>query len=99
MTTLEKSKQEKLVLWFQDLTKDDIPSVGGKNANLGEMTRAKIPIPPGFAVTAHAYKKFITEEKIDKRILQIIKETVTDPDNPKQYDTASKKIRLLVENA
>ena len=99
LTTLEKSKQEKLVLWFQDLTKDDIPSVGGKNANLGEMTRAKIPIPPGFAVTAHAYKKFITEEKIDKRILQIIKETVTDPDNPKQYDTASKKIRLLVENA
>ncbi|MCW4052029.1 MAG: phosphoenolpyruvate synthase [Candidatus Bathyarchaeota archaeon] len=99
MTTLGKSEQEELVLWFQDLTKDDIPLVGGKNANLGEMTKAKIPIPPGFAVTAHAYRKFITEEKIDKRILQIIKETVTDPDNPKQYETASKKIRHLVENA
>jgi pyruvate,water dikinase len=99
LTILGKPEHEELVLWFQDLTKDDIPSVGGKNANLGEMTKAKIPVPPGFAITAHAYRKFITEEKIDKKLLQIIEETVTDPDNPKQYEEASKKTRLLIENA
>ena len=77
LKTTRKSKTEKLVLWFQNVTKNDIPLVGGKNANLGEMIKAKLPIPPGFAVTAYAYKKFITEEKISTKIFKIIKETVT----------------------
>jgi hypothetical protein len=51
--------KQDLVLWFEELRKTDIPSVGGKNANLGEMTSAGIPVPPGFAITAYAYKKFI----------------------------------------
>jgi len=99
LKTTRKSKTEKLVLWFQNVTKNDISFVGGKNANLGEMIKAKIHIPPGFAVTAYAYKKFITEEKIDTKIYKIIKETVTDPDDPKQYEAASKKIRKIIENA
>ena len=48
-----------LVLWFENLRKTDIPLVGGKNANLGEMINAGIPVPPGFAITAYAYEKFI----------------------------------------
>ena len=50
------AKAEANVIWFEDLRKDDIPLVGGKNANLGEMISAGIPVPPGFAVTASAYK-------------------------------------------
>ncbi|MFQ6081397.1 MAG: PEP/pyruvate-binding domain-containing protein, partial [Candidatus Bathyarchaeia archaeon] len=46
------SSGEELVLWFEDVTKKDIPLVGGKNANLGEMLHAGIPVPPGFAITA-----------------------------------------------
>lgn len=92
-------KQEKLVLWFEELTKDDIPMVGGKNANLGEMIQAKIPVPPGFAVTAYAYKRFITETKIAQEIYRLVEETVTDQEDPKQYEEASKKIRKLVEAA
>ena len=91
-------KEDKLVLWFEELTKDDIPLVGGKNANLGEMTQAKIPVPPGFAITAHAYEKFITETGIAQKIYQIINETVTDINDPKQYDEASNKVRKLVES-
>jgi pyruvate,water dikinase len=91
-------KEEKLVLWFEELTKDDIPLVGGKNANLGEMTQAKIPVPPGFAITAHAYEKFITETGIAQKIYQIINETVTDINDPKQYDEASNKVRKLIES-
>jgi len=63
------------------------------------MIRAKIPVPPGFAITAHAYREFITETGIAKKIYQTIGETVTDVDNPKQYDEASKKIRRLIEAA
>ena len=89
--------EEKLVLWFEELTKSDIPTVGGKNANLGEMIQAKVSVPPGFAITAQAYEKFITETNIAQEIYQIIKKTITDTDNPKQYQEASKKIRKLIE--
>jgi len=92
------SSEEKLILWFEDLTKEDIPLVGGKNANLGEMLRAEIPVPPGFAITAYAYKKFITETGIAEGIYKIIEETVTDVNNPKQYEEASRKVRQLIES-
>jgi pyruvate,water dikinase len=94
---MSTSSKEKLVIWFEELTKNDIPIVGGKNANLGEMTQAKIPVPPGFAITAQAYQRFITETNIAQRIYQSIKETVTDTDDPKQYEEASEKIRKLIE--
>jgi pyruvate,water dikinase len=87
-----------LVLWFEDLRKTDIPSVGGKNANLGEMTSAGIPVPPGFAITAYAYKKFIEETNIAKKIYEIIDESVTDKNDPAQYEVASVKIRELIES-
>jgi pyruvate,water dikinase len=91
-------KGEKTVLWFEELTKDDIPIVGGKNANLGEMIQAGIPVPPGFAITAQAYRKFITKTDIAQEIYRTIKETVTDADDPKQYEEASKKVRKLIES-
>jgi pyruvate,water dikinase len=89
--------REDLVIWFEDLRKTDIPSVGGKNANLGELTSAGIPVPPGFALTAYSYKKFIEETGISSKIYEIIKETVTNPNDPKLYEVASKKIRDLIE--
>ncbi|MBN1244491.1 phosphoenolpyruvate synthase, partial [Candidatus Bathyarchaeota archaeon] len=85
------------VLWFENLRNTDVPIVGGKNASLGEMINAGMPVPPGFAVTAYAYEKFIKQTGIAKKIYQIITETVTDPNDPKQYDAASKKIRALIE--
>ena len=90
-------KEKELVLWFDDVRKEDIPVVGGKNASLGEMINAGLPVPPGFAVTAYSYEKYIQEEQIAEQIYKIIKETVTNPNDPKQYDTASKKIRELIE--
>jgi pyruvate,water dikinase len=90
-------KEKELVLWFDDLRKDDIPVVGGKNASLGEMINAGLPVPPGFAVTAYSYERFIQEKRIAEQIYKIIKETITDLNDPKQYDVASKKIRGLIE--
>ncbi|HLE74698.1 MAG TPA: phosphoenolpyruvate synthase [Candidatus Bathyarchaeia archaeon] len=93
---MNRTKKD-LVIWFGDLRKTDIPLVGGKNANLGEMISAGLPVPPGFAVTAYAYEKFIEETRIAEKIYKIINETVTDVNDPKQYDAASKKIRELIE--
>jgi len=87
-----------LIIWFEHLRKTDIPSVGGKNASLGEMINAGIPIPPGFAVTAYSYKRFIEETGISEKIYTVIKETVTDLNDPKQYEIASKKIREIIES-
>ncbi|MEZ4871695.1 MAG: PEP/pyruvate-binding domain-containing protein [Bdellovibrionales bacterium] len=46
------------IKWFENISKKDIPEVGGKSASLGEMFQALAPkgiqVPPGFAVTAHA---------------------------------------------
>jgi pyruvate,water dikinase len=91
------TEQKALVICFENLRKEDVPIVGGKNASLGEMISANMPVPPGFAITAFAYEKFIEETRIAAKIYEIIKETVTDINDPKQYDAASKKIRELIE--
>ncbi len=93
---MNKSNNE-LILWFDKVRNTDVPIVGGKNASLGEMINAGMPVPPGFAITAYAYEKFIKETKISETIYKIIQETITDPGNPKQYDSASKEIRKLIE--
>ena len=43
------------VSWFEDLSTSDEPLVGGKGANLGELTQAGFPVPPGFVITAEAF--------------------------------------------
>ena len=92
-----REAKKDLVIWFNKLRKTDVPIVGGKNASLGEMINAKMPVPPGFAVTAYAYEKFIGETRIAEMIYKIIKETVTDQNDPAQYAAASEKIRELIE--
>jgi pyruvate,water dikinase len=90
-------KENELVSWFENLRVTDIPLVGGKNASLGEMISAGLPVPPGFAVTAYSYEKFLLDTHLSDKIYQIINEVITDKNNPKLYDTASKKIRELIE--
>lgn len=56
---------DKLIIWFDQISNDDVALVGGKNASLGEMythlTGKGIRVPNGFVVTAHAYRAFIEE--------------------------------------
>ncbi len=53
---------------FKQLTNKDTASAGGKGASLGEMTRAKIPVPPGFVVLAPAFEEFIKQTDINVEI-------------------------------
>jgi pyruvate,water dikinase len=95
---LVQDREKKHILWFEEIRKTDIPLVGGKNASLGEMLNVKIPVPPGFAITAYAYKQFITKTGIAQKIYKTITDTVKNPNDPKEYETASKEIRKLIES-
>jgi phosphoenolpyruvate synthase/pyruvate phosphate dikinase len=57
-----------LTTFFKDIDKHDIPLVGGKGANLGEMTRAGFPVPNGFAVTVESYEIFLKKNDIAGKI-------------------------------
>jgi pyruvate,water dikinase len=63
----------KVIAWFDEVGKNDIRLVGGKGANLGELTQAKIPVPPGFIVTSDAYFDFIKTTKITEFINHYLK--------------------------
>jgi len=83
-----------LIAFFKEIRKDDIPLVGGKGANLGEMVNMDLPVPPGFAITVPAYELFIKENNLEKRILDILK--TVDVDQPEQLNQASKNIQRLI---
>ncbi len=62
----------RFIRWFEELKKTDVALVGGKGANLGELTNAGIPVPPGFCVTAEAYKYFVNNVKVSKKDIEEI---------------------------
>jgi pyruvate,water dikinase len=86
-----------IIQFFKDLDKHDTPLVGGKNANLGEMTKAGFPVPNGFAVTINAYDSFLAENDIAKKIYDIL--AVTDVNDPVQLNSASTRIQKIVINS
>lgn len=63
------NKKSAQILWFKDINKNDIPIVGGKGANLGEMFGAGIPVPNGFVVTSKAYYDFVEATSLKQKIL------------------------------
>ncbi len=85
----------KTVVWFREVGKDDVPLVGGKGANLGEMARAGFPIPPGFIVTSDAYFYFLKVTGLDKRIYPLLDELDVE-DTAKLQETAAQIQRMIV---
>ena len=91
-------KPQKNILWFKDITINDVPLVGGKNASLGEMIRTLspkgMPIPDGFATTSKAYFYFLEKEGLKAKIKSIISDL--DIKNIKNLQTRGKTIRDLI---
>jgi pyruvate,water dikinase len=87
----------KFVVWFNEVTKKDIPVVGGKGANLGEMTNAGIPVPPGFIVTAAAYYDFIEKAGLHDKIKSLL--DPIDIRDSKQLQETAAKVQELITNA
>mgnify|MGYP000572013008 CR=1 FL=1 len=91
----------KKILWFNEITIEDVPKVGGKNASLGEMIKMVAPkgvnIPFGFATTAQSYFEFLKETGLDKKITEILENL--DVHNLKQLAIKGKKVRQLILNS
>lgn len=83
--------------WFYDCEKSHVPHVGGKNANLGEMTRAGMRVPPGFAVTISAYRDFLRSTGLVPEIKHILSATPNDDLDATQQ--ASLDIQQLISSA
>ena len=84
------------VLWLSDVDKNDIPMVGGKAANLGELLRLGIPVPDGFVIDGKTYLNFLEGSGLKEKIMKILKSV--NVEDTKQLEEASKKIRELIEN-
>ena len=88
----------KLVIKFQNLGKHDVEIVGGKNASLGEMisnlSNAGVSVPGGFATTAQAYRDFLEQSGLNKRINDVLDNL--NVDDVLALAEAGKKIRQWV---
>ena len=82
---------------FKQLNKNSVAEAGGKGSSLGEMTNAKIPVPPGFVVLASAFDRFLTETELDSEIEAILKKVNHKDIN--SVDKASAEIRALIADA
>ena len=81
---------------FEKISKDDIDIAGGKGANLGELTQAGIPVPPGFVITSETYEKFMSDTENNTNIMDILKNT--DVNDTKALQEASDKIKEIIIN-
>jgi pyruvate,water dikinase len=94
-------KPQKNILWFSEIGIKDVPSVGGKNASLGEMIKNLIPkgvnVPDGFATTAEAYFYFLQTTGLDKKIQVILKDL--NVQDLKQLALKGKEVRDLILNS
>ncbi len=91
-------EKENFVKWYSEVGIKDVPSVGGKNAALGEMYSNLVPlgvnIPNGFALTADAYRFFFKQTGLDERIKEILSDL--DTKNMKNLQSRGKKVRELI---
>ncbi len=85
---------KKLIVWFEEVGKNDVGSVGGKGANLGEMVNASLPIPYGFIITAQAYFEFVEKAGIKNQIMNILSKL--NYENSHELAQASKHIGEII---
>src|SRR5689334_8594636 len=89
------TEQPNAVRPFTELSRADIPFAGGKGANLGELTAAGLPVPPGFVVGAPAYSAFCEEGGLRDRIAAVL--DGLDVDDTQALGAASARVRAMVE--
>ncbi|MDE2988273.1 MAG: phosphoenolpyruvate synthase [Chloroflexota bacterium] len=85
------------IVWFAEVGRDDVPLVGGKGANLGELTQADIPVPPGFVVTTRAYREFINHSGLDHVLRRILHGLNVDDDD--QLNATADAVQHAIEQA
>lgn len=84
----------KHIAWFKDIDKHDIPQVGGKGANLGEITQAGFPVPNGFVIKAQAYFQFIKDNNFTTKIRHLLQSA--NYEKPESLHQVSDHIKKLI---
>jgi pyruvate,water dikinase len=84
------------VLWLDEIKCSDVHSVGGKAASLGELRWAlpEIPVPDGFVITAEAYRAFMNETGLARRVHALLQEL--DPHDLSALAKQGQKMRELI---
>ncbi len=88
-----------IVRWFADLGRTDTAEVGGKGANLGELTKAGLPVPPGFVVTASAYLASMDAGGVRAELQECFDVTREHADDPAALAEGAARLRDLVRKA
>ena len=86
-----------LVIPFSQACKSDIALAGGKGANLGELVRAGIPVPPGFILTTQAYSRFLRHNRLRPQIQALLEGL--DPGDSARLNEPSARIKALITTA
>jgi phosphohistidine swiveling domain-containing protein len=79
--------------WFDEIGKEDIALVGGKGANLGELSRTGLPVPSGFVLTTAAYDTFVEASGIKGEVVALA--SVPRAEDPTAFEEAAKGIHEL----
>ncbi len=85
------------VVPFDEYEPELRPQLGGKNASLGEMTRAGMPVPPGFAITTTAFTAHLGDPVLSDGLTKLLADA--DPRRPESVEPVSQAVRALVEAA
>src|SRR5215212_10059826 len=80
-------------VWFDEIRKDDIALAGGKGANLGELSRVGLPVPPGFVVITAAYDAFVEVSGIKGDVVALA--SVPPTEDPDAFEEVAEGIRAL----
>ena len=89
---------EKWLYWFEELSSADNDLVGKKCANLGEMTRLGMRVPPGFAISVDGYEKFMEESGVGEEIRKYVRENLPLLKNVQGQVEAGRHIRQIIES-
>ncbi len=82
------------ILWFENYQPADVPVLGGKNASLGTLLGAGLPVPPGFAVSADCYRKALADGGLTGQLDALI--AAVDPRDPASVSAAGGRARALI---
>lgn len=80
------------VVWLEEVGKEDVSTVGGKGASLGEMINLGIPVPGGFAVTAQAFRDFLNRSGIAQDLFDALKIDVNDQSQLMKAEEVAKRL-------
>ncbi|MEM4272287.1 MAG: phosphoenolpyruvate synthase, partial [Candidatus Bilamarchaeaceae archaeon] len=85
------------IMWFEELDKSNLAEAGGKGANLGEMTKAGFPVPPGFITTSAAYFKHLDHNDLREKITSRL--SGLDVNDTAALQKTAEEIQKMISNA